>query len=347
MMDIPIINPTEAEKLIWRCVRPRKIGGLIRQGTAAQPYELPNCYYGPRDKNNPDHWDCKMKGGPDSEWWVYMMEGAHRVLDVGCGFGFPSFYLAKNGFEVVGIDPSPCEIATAERYRREENPSLPLSYIVTDQDSLPFEDNSFDGTTFSGSVATAGNPEKLVNEVIRVLKPRSKVAFDEEDRALEPKTHPAAEKIMVVRLDKEYYLWVESRLSNPYLTRRYMIRIQNIKIDAKFVPQKAAGAILPAVKLEDTELTLNEMLQHAADGDYGEARGYDAFTLRDFVEKMGFVDLQFWARPNGRRFAEELETARVLCQMPDNIPAVLRAMVRSIPPLASPTTLISCVSPLD
>lgn len=345
-MNIPVIKPTESERLIWNRIHPRKTGGLIRQGTAGQPYDLPDCYYGPRDKNNPDHWDCKMKGGPDSEWWVYMMEGASRVLDIGCGFGFPSFYLAQNGFEVVGIDPSPREIATAERYREKEGPSLKLTYMVTDQDILPFEDNSFDGAVFSGSVATAGDPAGLVREVIRVLRPGSKVAFDEEDRALEPKTHPVAEKMMIIKLNHDYYLWVESRISDPYLSRRYMIRLQDIQIDTQFVPQKAAGAVLPSVGLEDTELQFGQILEHAVSGEYGEALGYDAYTLTSFVEKMGFTNLQYWARPNGKRFAEELQAAGILSQMPDNISAVLRALVRSIPPLTTPTTLISCISPL-
>lgn len=344
--NLMIIKPTPAERLIWERIKPKKSGGLIRQGSADRPYELPPCYYGPRDKTNPHHWDCKTKGGPDAEWWVYMMEGAHRVLDVGCGFGFPSFYLASHGFEVVGVDPSPSEIATAEQYRQKEGPSLPLKYEVIEQTRLPFNDNTFDGATFSGSLATATDPETLVNEVIRVLKPGSRVAFDEEDRALEPRSHPVAEHMKIVVIDELPYLWVESRTCEPYLDRRYMIRLsKDFRINADLQCQPAAGAVLPAVELDKTELTLEEVLGYAVDAEYGEARGYDAESLKEFVERMGFGDLKFWARNNGLRFAEQLQTAGILDQMPNDITAVLRALARSVPPLASPTTLVSCVSP--
>lgn len=345
-LDIPITKPTPTEIAIWSSITPIKIGGLLRQGSADRPYDLPDCYYGPRDKTKPQYWDCKMQGGPDAEWWVYMMEGAKRVLDVGCGFGFPSFYLASHGFEVVGVDPSPSEIATAEHYRQEMGPDLPLEYRVIEQAKLPFPDNSFDGATFSGSIACTSFPEALASEVVRVLQPGSRAAFDEEDRALEPCTHPVAEQMMIVQLDNDYYLWVESRICKPYLTRRYMIRLSGeFQPGTPLCRQKAAGAFLPGATPEEAGVSFEEALSFAAEGEYGEALGYDAYTLRDFIEKMGFTDLKFWARNNGQLFAQELAAAGVLDQMPDDLTAVLRALVRSIPLLATPTTLVSCRSP--
>lgn len=37
-----------------------------------------------------------------------------RILDVGCGFGRHSIELARRGYDVVGIDPSPAMIAAAQ-----------------------------------------------------------------------------------------------------------------------------------------------------------------------------------------------------------------------------------------
>ena len=344
--DVPIVNPTETEKTIWEHIRPEKISGMIRQGSAKFPHKMFDCCFGPRDKTNPDHWDCKMKGGPRAEWWAYMMEGAHRILDVGCGFGFPSFYLASCGHEVVGVDPSPSQIAVAERYRQEEGTSYRLKYQVIEEAILPFEDNSFDGATFSSSLECVGNPEALMREVIRVLRPGSPVAVDDEDRGSEPKTHPVWEERRINVIDNVATLYVETRVCDPYLDRRYMIRlVEDGKWTGHFRRQAPAGSFSWDVGLEETGLSLEQVLSEAVEGEYGEARGYDAYTLAEFLEGMGFTDLKFWAHNDGRKFAEELQAAGVLAAMPDDIRAVSRALVRSISPWSAPPGLISCKSP--
>ena len=344
--NIPIVNPTKTEERIWEHIRPQKIGGMIRQGSARFPHEMFACCFGPRDKTNPDHWDCKMKGGPRAEWWAYMMEGAHRILDVGCGFGFPSFYLASCGHEVVGVDPSPSQIAVAERYRQEEGASYHLKYLVIEQTLLPFEDCSFDGATFSSSLECVGDPEALIQEVIRVLKPGSRVAIDDEDRGTEPRTHPVWEERNIVVVDDVVYLYVETRLCDPYLDRRYMIRLaEDGPLTARFGRGVPADSFKWDIDLDDTGLSLEQVLGEAVDGEFGEARGYDAYTLAAFFDKAGFTDLEFWAHNKGRKFVEELQAAGVLAAMHDDIRAVSRALVRSIPPWSAPPGLISCKSP--
>jgi len=344
--SIPVVKPTEAEKKIWEHIRPKKIGGLIRQGSARFPHRMFPCCFGRRDKTNPDHWDCKMKGGPRAEWWTYMMEGADRILDVGCGFGFPSFYLASCGHEVVGVDPSPSQIAVAERYRREEGASCRLKYLVIEQTRLPFKDDSFDGATFSSSLECVGDPEVLIREVIRVLKPGSPVAIDDEDRGAEPQTHPVWELRRITVIDDVTYLYVETRLCDPYLDRRYMIRLlEDGPLMGEFRRQAVPGSFKWEIELEETGLSLEHVLSEAVEGEYGEARGYDAYALAEFFQKAGFTDLKFWAHNDGRRFAEELQAAGVLAAMPDDIRAVSRALVRSIPPWRAPPGLMSCKSP--
>jgi len=162
--NIPIVKPTETEKKIWEHIRPKKTGGVVRQGSTKFPDQMVPSYHGPPDKTNIDHWDDKMKGGAGGEWYAYILEGAHRILDVGCGFGFPSFYLASRGFEVVGVDPSASQIAAAEWYRQEEGAEYRLKYQVIEQTKLPFEDDSFDGFAMCTSLECVGEPETLMSE---------------------------------------------------------------------------------------------------------------------------------------------------------------------------------------
>jgi len=357
--NIPVVNPTETEKVIWQCLTPRKGGGLVRQGSAKHPHDLFGCCYGPRDKTDPGHWACKMKGGVRAEWWAYMMEGTRRIVDVGCGFGFPSFYLASCGHEVVGVDPSPSQIATAERYRQEEGPSYCLAYRVIEETTLPFEDDSFDGATFGHSLECLGEPEALVAEAIRVLKPGAPLAFHEEDRAAEVRTHPVWESRPVdssrlvwesrrlTVIDDLCILWVESRLVQPYLDRRYLIRLrQDGEIARRFRAAAPEREFAWGVTLDDAALSVEEVLAEAEEGEYCESRGHDAYTLCGFLEGMGLADLRFWTINDGQQFARELVRAGVARDMPDDLRAVWRALVRSIEPLTTPTVMVSCRAPV-
>jgi cyclopropane fatty-acyl-phospholipid synthase-like methyltransferase len=53
---------------------------------------------------------------------------AKTVLDIGCGYGRDTVYLAKQGFQVTGIDFSKEMIAQGEKWAKEE--SLNIAFIV-------------------------------------------------------------------------------------------------------------------------------------------------------------------------------------------------------------------------
>jgi len=161
-----------------------------------------------------------------------------------------------------------------------------------------------------------------------------------------PKPTPSGRSGGIVVIDNVSYLCVETRVCDPYLDRRYMIRlVEDGKLTGHFRKQAPAGSFLWSIALEKAGLFLEQVLSEAVKGEYGEARGYDAYVLKNFLEKMGFTDLKFWTHNDGRKFAEELQVAGVLAAIPDDIRAVSRALVRSIHPLSTPTTLVSCRSP--
>ena len=90
---------------------------------------------------------------------------------------FGQAWYGGDDHDVVGIDSSPLQIAVAERYRSEEGGWLRLEYLVDHQATLLFEYNSLDGATFCNSLECLGDPEALLREVVRVLKPGSVVAI--------------------------------------------------------------------------------------------------------------------------------------------------------------------------
>ncbi len=89
-----------------------------------------------------------------------------KILDIGCGNGRDSIFLAKKGYEVVGIDITPKAIALAKKNGLK---TKNLKFIVADAEKLPFKDGSFD-SVYSAGVFHCTNLNKSLKEVVRVLK---------------------------------------------------------------------------------------------------------------------------------------------------------------------------------
>lgn len=89
-----------------------------------------------------------------------------RVLDLGCGTGWSSAFLARAGYEVVGVDLAPDMIAQARRNSDVAN----LSFQVGDFEDLPFSDE-FDAVVFFGALHHAEDERQALASAFRALKP--------------------------------------------------------------------------------------------------------------------------------------------------------------------------------
>lgn len=96
-----------------------------------------------------------------------------KVLEVGCGRGIFACYFAKNcGAKITGIDISPAMIESSAARAKNEGVQPSTEFKVADALSLPFPDNSFDVVVSEcGPVGLAPEPQKVVNEMVRVIKP--------------------------------------------------------------------------------------------------------------------------------------------------------------------------------
>jgi SAM-dependent methyltransferase len=108
------------------------------------------------------------------------LDGHERILDVGCGIGGPSRYLAKSfGCHVTGLDLTPefCRVAgmLADRTGLADK----VDYRVGDALAMPFPAESFD-VVWSQSVAmNIADRDRLHAEIRRVLKPGGRHAFSD------------------------------------------------------------------------------------------------------------------------------------------------------------------------
>lgn len=100
---------------------------------------------------------------------VDFSQGA-RVLDLGCGTGAVSRFLARcpGVSEVIGVDPSPVFLARATQLARD----VPnLSFENGDARSLPFTDASFDVVVAHTVLCHVPEPAQALAEAFRVTRP--------------------------------------------------------------------------------------------------------------------------------------------------------------------------------
>lgn len=102
------------------------------------------------------------------------IRGDIELLDVCCGSGRLSFFLAQNNFQVMGLDICPQAIETAAQKAKELRLKN-LKFLVGDATALPFEDNTFDVTLCPRySINAIPLYEKrltTISEMVRVTKP--------------------------------------------------------------------------------------------------------------------------------------------------------------------------------
>lgn len=96
-----------------------------------------------------------------------------RVLDVGCGAGFLSNHLAREGFDVTGLDASQASLDVARRH----DVSGKANYLLGDAASLPFASGSFDVVCAMDFLEHVEDPLAVVAEIARVLKPNGLFFF--------------------------------------------------------------------------------------------------------------------------------------------------------------------------
>ncbi len=89
-----------------------------------------------------------------------------KVLDVGCCSGNAGLHVSKTtGCDVFGVD------AVEEFVRR-----CKIKAVLGDAQQLPFEDASFDAVYILHVIGHVARPQKVLQEVKRVLKPGGRLA---------------------------------------------------------------------------------------------------------------------------------------------------------------------------
>jgi SAM-dependent methyltransferase len=102
------------------------------------------------------------------------------VLEVGCGAAVDLARFARGGARTTGVDVAASAIELAKANFAQQN--LAGEFRVADGERLPFPDATFDLVYAHGVVQYTPNPQRLVDECRRVLKPGGQAVFQVYNR---------------------------------------------------------------------------------------------------------------------------------------------------------------------
>jgi len=131
-----------------------------------------------------DHWHFGFFSEPDDTLLVAnnrleamiaktgKIDKNSRCLDVGCGLGGPTCYMAQiTGARFTGLNICPEQVEIARKKAQDLGLADRVNFDVGDAMKMPYPDNTFDCVTFYESVCHMPSKLHFFREVYRVLKP--------------------------------------------------------------------------------------------------------------------------------------------------------------------------------
>lgn len=97
------------------------------------------------------------------------------ILELGCGTAYFSARLARAGARVVGVDPTPAQLATARRMQAETGIQFPL--VEAYAEDVPLPAASFDIVVSEYGASIWADPYKWIAEAARLLRPAGRLVF--------------------------------------------------------------------------------------------------------------------------------------------------------------------------
>lgn len=110
---------------------------------------------------------------------LFKKKGYKRVLDIGCGYGKHSIYLAENDFNVSSIDINSQALEWLRAYIGEKSINN-ITVLKADINKLPFKDDYFDVVICSSVLhhQCLKQIQNSISEIHRVLKQQGCLLFD-------------------------------------------------------------------------------------------------------------------------------------------------------------------------
>ncbi len=150
-----------------------------------------------------------------------------RILDLGCGTGRNTIYLAQQGFQVYALDIS----KTGVEITKKKAQGLNVKFEVADMINTPYQDNFFDAIVclLTLSHGLLKDNQNAVDEIYRILKPNGMLMT--ELMSIEDKTCGKGKKI-------EKNTFLGGMKDDPHMMHHYFTREEINQLFSKFTKVK-------------------------------------------------------------------------------------------------------------
>lgn len=143
-----------------------------------------------------------LSGGQDRNWRKVTAAAATPkdalILDVAAGPGNVAREMVRQGADhVVALDLSFNMLAAGAKRRNAQ-----LSWVNADANTMPFADATFDAVTISFGIRNVSDPEAVLREFARVLKPGGRVVICEFASPTNPTFRTVYRKYLVRALPR-------------------------------------------------------------------------------------------------------------------------------------------------
>ncbi|MFQ5758958.1 MAG: class I SAM-dependent methyltransferase [Candidatus Bathyarchaeia archaeon] len=216
------------------------------------------------------------------------VKGCEKVLDVGCGMGHTSLYIASEVGSIIGIDKSE-RMTEIAKNRLKRSKLENVTFEVGDAENLRFDGKCFDAVILCGSLATFSDRKNALKEIKRMLKKDGKVACIEENWLYHYNHERMSQEEGSFTLTENdlRYRYVE-RSAHPHIEIDYRCVIDpNSTLGKKLLSNNE----LREDKSLETKMTIDEVEPHCSEIEYDEQEKFDGETLNSVFTKNGFKDV--------------------------------------------------------
>jgi SAM-dependent methyltransferase len=149
-------------------------------------------------------------------------------IELGCGTGYVSAWLARRGVRPVGLDNSAAQLATASELQRRFGLSFPI--LQASAEHAPFDDASFDLAISEYGASIWCDPYAWIPEAARLLRPGGQLIFLVNSVLLmltvpDQADLPATEELLRPQFGMHRFEWPNDDSVEFHLSHGEMIRL--------------------------------------------------------------------------------------------------------------------------
>jgi SAM-dependent methyltransferase len=242
--------------------------------------------------------------------WIARLAAGRRVLDAACGTGYGAQLIADAGAsEVVGVDIDEATVAAASGVVGDG-----VSLQVGDLHRLPFAEDSFDLIACFEAIEHVADPEPVLDELRRVLRPDGVLALSTPNRDVYAPGNPFHLRELT---PSELNGLLEERFANVRLRRQHSWVASAVFRDEVFLAgeNSSVGEVEVLKAAANAPGSETYTLALAGDGELPPDRAVVDLSadidLREWSERLTLADQVIASAPQDARGRESAELTRL------------------------------------